>query len=181
MTTYWTHVTKTDTRARMLADRHYSRQSIGAREIAPPGNSIVLLGANNDALWVSHRPDPLAQLAKRRADGFDYYDNPYFRNESSEIASELIMQALRITAYLWQDYAPADGFHSFVNPRKVKPTKRRGVELYGYCFLKAGFELYPELTKSRKLLRYVFSLAKFHALEPLKPNYEQLDMFEGVA
>lgn len=173
--TYWKHVHHLDGRARVLADRHYSRQTPGAREIAPPGNKIVLLGMHDDALWVSHRPDPTSGIG--RSDGFSYWDNPYFRNESSELASDLIKDAIAITLYLWRETLPVDGFHSFVNPRHVKPTKRRGELVYGYCFMKAGFELHPELTKARQLLRYIMPVSALLQVRPLKPNYEQLRLF----
>lgn len=175
--TYWKLVARNDVRARLLADRHYSRKHPGTSEFCPPGNNIVLLGLNDDALWVSHRPDPKANLAKPRQDGFDYYDNPYFRNESKEIASELIIQALKITRYLWQDYEPIHGFHSFVDPSRVKPVIRRSIPVYGWCFEKAGFYLADERTKSRKLLRYILPLDKFMAIELLAPLYEQIAMF----
>lgn len=179
--TYWKLVARNDVRARLLADRHYSRKKPGTVEFCPPGNSIVLLGLNNDALWVSHRPDPKANLAKPRQDGFDYYDNPYFRNESSQRASELILQALAITRYLWRDYLPEHGFHTFVDSRKVKPIPVHGKLVYGWVFQKAGFVLSPELTKSRKLLRYVMELDVFMAIQPLEPCVEQMDMFRSVA
>lgn len=175
---YWKHVHHLDVRARLLADRHYSRQTPGAREFCPPGNKIVLLGLNNDALWVSHRPDPNANLLQRRADGFDYWDNPYFRNESGMVASELIKQALAITLYIWGvEQLPPDGFHTFVNPTKVKPTMRRGKPEYGYCFLKAGFTLYPERTQARNLLRLIVPSEQLLMIEPMKPTYEQLRLF----
>lgn len=175
---YWLHVHHLDTRARLLADRHYSRQHIGAREFCPPGNKIVLLGLNHDALWVSHRPDPTAGLELKRMDGFDYFDNPYFRNESSCIASELILEALAITRYLWQDYNPPDGFHSFVDMAKVKPIMRRGQPVYGWVFEKAGFKLAAEVTKQRGLLRYVLPLADYLAIEPVAPLYEQMRLWD---
>lgn len=178
---YWKLVTTADVRARLLADRHYSRQNPGTPCFTPPGNSIVLLGLNDDALWVSHRPDPKAGLALKRADGFDYYDNPYFRNESGRTASELILEALAVTRHIWQDYEPPHGFHSFVNPRKVKPTMRRGVPVYGWVFEKAGFQLSPDLTKSRKLLRYIMPLTDFMAIEAVAPVYEQMSMFDRMA
>lgn len=176
---YWYHVHHLDSRARVLADRHYSRQTPGAREICPPGNKIVLLGAAANALWVSHRPDPrrvdITGVARR--DGFIYWDNPYFRNESSEIASELILQALAVTLWIWRDELPRDGFHTFVNPRKVKPTMRRGEKVYGYCFLKAGFELQEERTKARDLLRFVMTATQLRAMTPIEPLHEQLRLF----
>lgn len=171
--TYWKLVARNDVRGRLLADSHYSRKKIGAVEFCPPGHNIVLLGMNNDALWVSHRPSPTANLAKPRFDGFDCYDNPYFRNESNERASDLIIQALAITRCLWQDYQPKDGFHSFVDTRKVKPVMRRGKPVYGWVFEKAGFYLYEHVTQTQKLLRYIMNLDTFMNIEPIEPNHEQ--------
>jgi len=179
--TYWKLVARNDVRGRLLADRHYSRKKPRASEFCPPGNSIVLLGLNEDALWVSHRPDPTANLKNPRLDGFDCYDNPYFRNESKERASDLILQALAITRYIWQDYQPKHGFHSFVDPRKVKPVIRRGEPVYGWVFEKAGFELSDQLTKVQKLLRYVMPLEKFMAITPMQPYYEQLTLWARAA
>lgn len=174
---YWKLVTRTDSRARMLADRHYSRKVKGHPEFCPPGNNIVLLGLNDDALWVSHRPDPWATLAMPRLDGFDYWDNPYFRNESGGIASEMIREAIAITLSIWQDILPRDGFHSFVDSKQVKPTMRRGRPVYGWCFEKAGFYLWPERTKSKKLLRYILPLAQLLQIEPMQPYREQQQLF----
>lgn len=181
---HWHIVGRTDKRARELADRHYSRQTIGATEFCPPGNNIVLIVQSGDtasALWVSHRPDPRANLAKPRQDGFSYWDNPYFRNESGILSSELIIQALAITRYIWKDdYLPCDGFHSFVNPKFVKPIKRHGELFYGYCFYCAGFRAWEQRTKSRKLIRYVMPLEDLLRIEPLAPlndKPKQLGLF----
>lgn len=174
---YWKHVHHLDIRARLLADRHYSRQNPGTREFCPPGNKIVLLGLNDDALWVSHRPDPAAALEKRRADGFDYWDNPYFRNESSGRASDMIREALAITVYIWGfEQLPPDGFHSFVDPRKVARVKF-GKPEPGRVFRLAGFELHPERTKERDLLRFIMSAEQLRRIEPIAPIYEQARLF----
>jgi len=78
----WYQVHHLDSRARALADRHYSRQKPGTPEFCPPGNKIVLIVPSTDfpfspALWVSHRPDPKAYLAKPGAGGFLYWNNPH--------------------------------------------------------------------------------------------------------
>lgn len=176
---YWTMVKRTDPRARALADRHYSRKVVGAKEFCPPGNNIVLIVPSSSgaaALWVSHRPDPNANLATPRMDGFDYWDNPYFRNESDLQASSLIREALAITLYLW-GMPLKDGFHSFTDPKQVKAIMRRGEAIYGYCFYKAGFCLYPQRTKSRHLLRFVMSAEALREIPPLAPLVEQLRLF----
>lgn len=176
---YWKLVGLTDVRARLLADKHYSRQNPGTPCFTPPGNNIILLGLNDDALWVSHRPDPKAGLEMKRRDGFDYFDNPYFRREPGcpIPASDLIIEALAITNFFWNDFDPPDGFHSFVNPDKVKPTMVRGRAVYGWVFEKAGFRLWPERTKERDLLRYVMPLETLRAIQPIEPVREQMRLF----
>lgn len=175
----WVLVARNDTRARLLADRHYSRKHPGANEFCPPGNNIVLIipdGICAAALWVSHRPDPKANLAMPRADGMDYWDNPFFRNESDYVASELIAEALQITVGIWCDGLPKHGFHSFVDSKFVKPVMRRGKPVYGWVFQKAGFRLSPVLTQNRKLYRWIYSKRKLQVLQPIQAGVEQLSL-----
>lgn len=175
---YWKRVSVVDARARALADRHYSRKTPGHREFTPPGDKVVLLAINDNALWVSHRTAPKANLPQPRRDNFDCWDNPYFRNESGAIASEMIIEALRITVYFWGGIIPRDGFHTFIDPQKVKPTRRRGVDIWGYCYLKAGFILYPDKTKINQYFRFIYPAEKLAALDPIKPPaLEQLELF----
>lgn len=169
---YWKLVRRNDTRARALADRHYSRKSIGASEFCPPGNNIVLLGIDDNALWCSHRPEPTANLAVPRFDGFDCWDNPYFRNESEHKASDMILEAIAITLYFWGTLIPSDGFHTFVDSRKTTPIMRRGLPVYGWCFQKAGFVLSDARTNKNKLLRYIMSADQLRAIAPLEPYLE---------
>lgn len=169
---HWFVVGRTDSRARALADRHYSRKNPGAIEFCPPGHNIVLIvpsATGAAALWVSHRPAPNANLAMPRADGMEYWDNPYFRNESTIQSSLLIREAIAVTRWLWRDNIPAHGFHSFVDAKQVDGVKVRGKLIHGFVFMKAGFELYPERTKSRGLLRWVLPLDKLMGTTPLKP------------
>lgn len=179
---FWYKVGTTDVRARLLADRHYNRQHPGAPEFTPPGNKVILIVPTADgtaarAVWASQRPDPNADLAKPRADGFDYWVNPIFRNESDIRSSDLIQEAIAITLYYWGSLIPADGFHSFVDPRKVGGVKVRGQWVHGFCFMKAGFELYPERTKERDLLRWILPAAQLRAIHPIKPNFQAVKMF----
>lgn len=176
----WYLVQRNDVRARLLADRHYNRQSIGAPEFTPPGNNIVLIipdGCAAVAVWASHRPDPRANLLVPRTDGFECWDNPIFRNESGLRSSDLIREALAITIWFWRDMLPRDGFHSFVNPSEVAGVKVRGNLVHGYSFMRAGFELYPERTKQRGLLRWIMPQEKLRQIEPVEPLYEQMSMF----
>lgn len=179
----WYQVSHVDNRARWLADDHYSRQTPGAVEFTPPGNKVVLIVPHPDnplrrplAVWASQRPDPISGIG--RSDGFDYWNNVIFRNESDLRSSDLIIQALAATKHVWNDVLPADGFHTFVDPAKV-----RGELVHGFCFMKAGFELHPESTKRRQLLRWIYSadkLAQLSAQEPqtFEDKAVQMALFE---
>jgi hypothetical protein len=178
--TYWKVVPRNDPRARELADRHYSRKVIGAAEFCPPGHNIVLLGLNDDALWVSHRPAPDAGLERPRFDGFDCWDNPYFRKEGEGLASDMILEALAITMWYWGDVLPCDGFHTFVNPEFVKPVMKRGKPIYGYCYDRAQFGLYSELS-GRGLWRWIYSMDQLRRMKGIKPQCEQMDIWALMA
>lgn len=178
---HWYKVSHTDRRARLLADRHYSRQTPGATEFCPPGNKVVLIipsACAAAAVWASQRPAPSTGIG--RADGFNYWNNVIFRNETDIRSSDLILEALAITKYYWSDNMPADGFHTFVDPRKVRGVKVRGKKVHGFSFMKAGFELYPEITKSRKLLRWIYNREQLEALEPVMPLFEQMNFFSEI-
>ena len=43
-------------RAIPLADRHYSRKTVGSPQFTPPGRKLVLLTDEADALWVTSWP-----------------------------------------------------------------------------------------------------------------------------
>lgn len=169
---HWYVVGRCDSRARALADRHYSRnpKSVGDYRFCSVGKNIVLIvpsmcGAS--ALWVSH-------YSKFRDDGFECFNNSHFRNESGIQSSVLIREALAITRFLWADCLPKDGFHTFVNPRKVRPIKRHGQDFWGYSFYQAGFKQWHERTSDRDLIRYVLPREELIQIQPIAPREEQL-------
>lgn len=47
---------RADPVARVLADRHYSRQTPGATGFVPPGRCLVLITRPTDAFWVTSFP-----------------------------------------------------------------------------------------------------------------------------
>jgi hypothetical protein len=51
---YWRRVDRCDVRARVLADRHYSRQTPGALNFMANGRTLVLLTADCAAVWGGH-------------------------------------------------------------------------------------------------------------------------------
>lgn len=170
---HWYHVSNAYKTARLLADRHYSRQNPGSTHFLPPGNNICLITPNNDAIWSINRNAPDSGVI--RMDGYQCWSNTIFRNESRSRASDLISSAVAVCLWLWRDI-PRDGLHTFIDPRKVKPTMRRGSATFGFCYLKAGFE-YAGNTKDKDLMRFILSAEKLRAIEPVEPRYEQPMLF----
>lgn len=171
---YWYLITRDDPRALEMADRHYSRQTPGSLCFTRPGNTIVLMhflddGATPAALWASYYPAGLAT----RKDGRDVYDCSMFRVEHRTVlASTLIRDAVAITKGMWgNDILPRDGFYTTVRIDKVQQqkwgTKSQKSRKVGYCFIKAGFKLLPELTKVRKLAQLILPLDDLIVIESL--------------
>ena len=120
-----------DRAALPMADRHYNRRKIGSPQFVPPGRCLVL--RQEHALWVTSWP--FAQYVRHAWPGA--WVNSLFRNEGQGLASQLIREAIAITRSIWD--APAAGVVTFVNPQHVARKLRRGVAIYGYCYLRAGF------------------------------------------
>lgn len=55
------------------------------------------------------------------------------------MASEMIRAAVACTLFYWPE-PPELGLITFVDPQKVKPTRRHGKEIFGYCYRMAGFD-----------------------------------------
>lgn len=128
----WSLSHRADPAALVLADRHYNRQKIGSPQFVPPGRCLVL--KKERALWVTSWP--FAEYVRHAWPGA--WMNSLFRNESKDVASDLILSAVAVTRSIWAP--PALGLVTFVSPKHVKPTMRRGVAIYGYCYLMAGFK-----------------------------------------
>jgi hypothetical protein len=168
---YWHRVHHMDPRARALADRHYSRQTPGSLEFTAPGHKVVLLHFDREgtavALWASHRCAPSSGVV--RMDGLDVWDCSIFRNEQQAIqASLLVKEAVAITKGVWQDgELPRHGFWTTVSPKKVAPVRRRGRDVWGYCFIKAGWEMHDQRTKRRGLVQLSLARDQLAAVEPV--------------
>lgn len=136
----WIVTHKGDRACRMLADRHYSRQSIGHPMFTRPGRNLVLRTAEGDAVWVTWQGI--------RDDGFQAWECTIFRNESKYLSSDMIRHAIKATVSEWGK-PPEDGIITYVDHSKVRSTNP------GFCFLKAGFQ---RVGKSKKrgliLLQY---------------------------
>lgn len=126
----WITSYRSDPEVRPLADRHYNRQKIGAAQFVPPGRCLVLKLVTLDAFWVTSWP--FAQYVKHAWAGA--WVCSAFRNESQNLSSELIREALAATIAVYG--TPPDlGMITFVDTTKTR--KKRDP---GRCFLRAGFK-----------------------------------------
>jgi hypothetical protein len=134
----WELAHRCDKRGRALADRHYSRQTVGAKNFVKPSRCLVLVSRDSKALWVT--TFPFAQYVRHAWAGA--WECATFRNEGDCLASELILEAVAATKWKYGE-PPALGMVTFVNPAKVAGTFVRidgeKVLTWGYCFQKAGF------------------------------------------
>ena len=117
-----------DWRACALANRHYSRKTIGAPQFTPPGRKLVLATPTYDALWVTSWPFP--EFVNRIYP--DAWLCSLFRNEGPCLSSLLIRDALAATVWRFGE-PPREGMVTMVDTRKVRSSNP------GCCFKKAGF------------------------------------------
>lgn len=130
----WNLSHRFDPDALPLADRHYNRRKIGSPQFVPPGRCVVLLTGCRRALWTTSWP--FAAYVRHAWPGA--WVNSLFRSEGAGVASTLIRQAVAATRSIWAP--PELGIVSFVDPDQVPAVIRRGQSIYGYCYLKAGFQ-----------------------------------------
>jgi hypothetical protein len=125
----WYGTSRRDPRVVGLYSRHYSsaKNNKTMREwlatgITAPGETITLLTADGSALFV--------WLKQRYVDNDQTGVNcAVFRNEGSELSSNLILEAEQIA---WQRWA-GERLYTYVDPGAVKSSNP------GFCFLKAGW------------------------------------------
>lgn len=165
----WYKSNRADPAAVKIADRHYNRQKPGTPQFVPPGRCLVLLADN--ALWVTSWP--FAEYVKHAWAGA--WVNSLFRKEGEGIASEMIRAALAVTRWYWPD-VPGLGLVTFIDPRKVKPMKRHGQDVWGYSYLRAGF--FEDGETAGGLL--AFRILPNDIPEPEPPLEAQLSLLGGV-
>jgi hypothetical protein len=119
-----------------LADRHYSRRTIGARQFLYSGRKLVLRNSEGTVLFGWMYPDPAMRM-----DGQVGYNNAIFRNESSRLASEIILEAEELAFAKWGP----NRLYTYIDAAKLRGTNP------GFCFLKAGWSKVG-MSKGGKLL-----------------------------
>jgi hypothetical protein len=120
-----------------LADRHYSRRTIGARQFLYSGRKIVIRDAEGLVLFGWMFPD-----ADKRMDGQIGYNCAIFRNESSRRSSDVILECEQIAFDRWGP----NRVYTYVNPRKIASANP------GYCFKAAGWRKCGESKSGQHLL-----------------------------
>ena len=128
--TVWIEVSNGDRRALSIYLRHYSARKNGATKrgapnanrFMPPGESLVLLTDNCDALfcWIRQQ---------YRLDGQLGVNCNVFRNEGSRLSSDLILAAMEMA---WQKW-PGERLFTYVADEKIQSPNP------GYCFKMAGW------------------------------------------
>lgn len=133
----WIQVRDGHPEAWALFQRHYSKYHYkdgrNPRRFVGPGERIVLITPNSDALFVWRKFID--------ASGQKGINCSIFRNESEILSSHLILEAEKFAIGKW----PNQRFYTYVNPFKIKSTNA------GYCFKKAGWSVCG-ITKTRKLI-----------------------------
>lgn len=109
-----------------MYNRHYSayhyRDGRERKLFCGPGEKMVLLTSNNDALFVWRKfIDDSGQQGVNCA---------VFRNEGTIRSSNLIAEAVELARKRW----PEERLYTYVNPKKIRSSNP------GYCFKKAGWK-----------------------------------------
>lgn len=165
----WNLTTKFDLAGAALADRHYTRQSVGSDQFMPSGRTVVLLTAERDALWGTSWQVSGDGILYAVHDWPEAWNCSIFRNESPHLSSELIREAVAATRYLWGD-PPRQGFVTFVDPEKTRRKRDPG-----RCFRKAGFEPVGQTASGKVAL--LLEPVRFPA--PQAPLSASLSLFDG--
>lgn len=168
----WRQSWRADPAALPLADRHYNRQKPGTAQFVPPGRCLVLVHVDGHSLWVTSWP--FGEYVKHRWPGA--WVCSVFRREGGERASEMIRAAVAATRHRYGDPPPL-GLVTFIDRSEVRPTKVRGRAVWGWTWLRAGFEEDGETAGG--LLAFRMRPESVPAAEA--PVGAQFDLLRGVA
>ena len=131
----WCASHRFDPAAARLADRHYNRQKIGSPQFAPTGSCCVFVTDCGRAFWITSFPK--AEWVKHAWAGA--WICSAFRSEGAGVASDLIRDAVAATRAHYGE-PPALGMITFIDREKVRPTRVRGADVWGWTYRKShGF------------------------------------------
>lgn len=140
---HWRVTTKFDPRGCVLADRHYSRRTVGSNQFMPPGQTVVLLSRDGLAVWGWWRPDPESGIVAMN--GLDGWTCTIFRNEGPLLSSDLVLDAELAVPEIGYDVGP-DGYLTYIWDARVRSVNP------GYCFKRAGWQVRGRSADGRKTL-----------------------------
>lgn len=140
--TPWVVVPKFTPVGARLADGHYSRRTIGSPQFMPPGQTLVLVTPDEDAVFGWWRPHPDAGIVAMN--GLDGWTCTIFRNTGPQLSSDLILAAERELLERYE--CGPDGLITYVWDRKVASVNP------GYCFKVAGWKVTGRSADGRKTL-----------------------------
>lgn len=133
----WKQVFDGDAVARDIFHRHYSyrpyKDGRKPKLFVGPGEKLVLLKTDDRALFVWRK--------FISGDGQQGVNCAVFRNESEQLASQLILAAEQIAWKRW----PGERLYTYVNAKKIRGSNP------GCCFKKAGWRTCGQ-TKNKKLV-----------------------------
>lgn len=131
----WFRVEKFDSRAARLADRHYSRQTVGSSQCLGPGQTLLMLSSDYLAVWgVVLNLDPVGDLRWR---------NSLFHREPrcAQLASSLITAATTMTYDYWRRRYGVPPALALTTEVDIAATEARRSKRNppGHCYLVAGW------------------------------------------
>jgi len=126
-----------DQECRELADRHYSRRTVGARQFCYSGRKLVLRNCEGSVLFVWMYPRP-----EMRLDSQTGYNCAIFRNESDRLSSEIIREAEQWAIRTWGP----NRMYTYVDPQEIRSTNP------GACFKAAGWRFAGISKRGKHLL-----------------------------
>ena len=142
-TEFWERTHKFDAAAAALADRHYSRRTVGSPQFMPPGQTVILINPTRTAVFGWWRPHPSAGITPMN--GLDGWTCTIFRNESPALSSAMILDAEAFLR-LAHDDCGQDGLLTYVWDSRVRSVNP------GACFKHAGWRPRGRSADGRKTL-----------------------------
>ncbi len=143
----WVRTNKFDPRAASLADRHYSRRTVGSPQFMPPGETVILITLEANAVWGWWRPHPTSGI--KAMNGLDGWTCTIFRNEGKILSSALVLDAERALLATGVTIGPS-GFITYVWDKKVRSQNP------GCCFKVAGWQVMGRSADGKKTLLQKF-------------------------
>src|SRR6266581_3336526 len=120
-----------------LADRHYSRRTVGARQFIYSGKQLILRDCEGLVLFAWVYSDPVLRM-----DGQTGLNCAIFRNESRRPGSSIVLEAEAAAFAKWGPQR----CYTYVDPQHVASPNP------GYCFKVAGRKFVKRTTDGKHLL-----------------------------